>query len=345
MMNRFRKWLASKPPGWEAGLASVAVHACLLIALAATTRVVLRGGLGSQQSQDGPLQVELENSAGEDAAGDASLLSESSANAAPLDLVEEAPLVAGDELATLAVDDESSATGGLPALASSAGLGPLSTLSLTTSAPRDSGSGGGDGGGGAAPAQDRTQVMRALRQLERPAKLSFFGAVAEGSRFIFVLDHSTSMMGAPLEAAKAQLVGSLQALDAVHQFQVLFFNDQMHAWDLTGGQQRVPFATDANKSQARDFVADVIAGGGTERRMPLLRALAMSPDVIFFLTDADDAMPAYDVAEAVERAQRSRTSIACIEFGIGPSARGENFLTRLAAATGGQYVYVDTTGL
>lgn len=345
MMNRFRKWLASKPQSWEAGLASVAVHACLLIALVATTRVVLRGGLGNQASQDGPLQVELEG--GEDAAAneDAALLNESSDNLASSIFVDDVPLLTGEDLATLAGDGTPNGVEGSPG-SSVAGLGPVSSLSLTISPSSQRGGGNGEGSDtSVAPPQDRTQVMRALREMERPAKLSFFGAVAEGSRFIFVLDHSSSMMGAPLEAAKAQLVGSLLALESVHQFQIIFFNDRMHAWDLTGGQQRIPFATDQNKAHARDFIAGVVAGGGTERRTPLLRALAMSPDVIFFLTDADDAMPAYDVAEAVERAQRSRTAIACVEFGIGPSAGGENFLTRLAHATGGQYVYVDATAL
>jgi hypothetical protein len=308
----------------------------------ATTRVVLRGGLGSQHGKDGPLQVELEG--GEDAAAPegAELLGEPGADGASSDVVDDVPLLDSENLATLAADASADTAGSSHGLSSSMGPGPLSSLSLTGASPR----GAGDGGGGGAPApRNRTQVMRALRNMERPAKVSFFGAVAEGSRFVFVLDHSTSMMGAPLEAAKAQLVGSLQALDAVHQFQVIFFNDQMHAWDLTGGQQRIPFATKENKAHARDFITGVIASGGTERRLPLLRAVAMSPDVIFFLTDADDAMPAYDVAEAIERAERCRTAIACIEFGIGPSAGGENFLTHIAAATGGQYVYLDVTAL
>jgi hypothetical protein len=72
----------------------------------------------------------------------------------------------------------------------------------------------------------------------------------------------------------------------------------------------------------------------------------MNVDVVFFLTDADDAMPSYDVAGVIERAQSTGTAIACIEFGEGPRRReSQNFLTRLAAETGGDYVYVDVTKL
>jgi hypothetical protein len=126
---------------------------------------------------------------------------------------------------------------------------------------------------------------------------------------------------------------------------VIFFNHEVQAWDLTGGQRRIPFATESNKELARRFVAGVFAEGGTEREAPLLKALAWSPDAIFFLTDADDAMPAYDVAEAVDRAQRSGTAIACIEFGEGPAPESDNFLKQLAHDTGGAYVYVDTIEL
>jgi uncharacterized protein with von Willebrand factor type A (vWA) domain len=176
--------------------------------------------------------------------------------------------------------------------------------------------------------------------------VTVFGAVGEGSRFVYLFDHSTSMAGAPLAAAKQQLLASLEALDSTHQFQVIFFNHEVQAWDLTGGQRRVPYASETNKRLAARFIAGVAANGGTERVAPLRRALAMNVDVVFFLTDADDAMPAYDVADVIERARTSGTAIACIEFGVGPQGDPrQNFLTTIAAETGGDYVYVDVTKL
>jgi hypothetical protein len=190
----------------------------------------------------------------------------------------------------------------------------------------------------------RTGSVRYGQYAER-ATVSVFGARGEGTRFVYLFDRSTSMAGAPLAAAKQQLLGSLDALSSVHQFQVIFFNHAVQAWDLTGGQRRVPFASDSNKRLAAGFVNSVVAAGGTNRLTALRRALALDADVVFFLTDADDAMPAYDVAEVIDRAERSGTAIACIEFGAGPQPEGGNFLTQIAAATRGDYVYVDVTKL
>ena len=225
----------------------------------------------------------------------------------------------------------------LPAAGNDQSLAPpprLPLLALDASRPAES----------APPSPGRSGSLR-LNELAERATVTVFGAVGEGSRFVYLFDHSTSMTGAPLAAAKQQLLASLDALTSVHQFQVIFFNHEVHAWDLTGGQQRIPFASERNKQLAAQFIRTVIASGATDRLTPLRRALAMSPDVVFFLTDADDAMPGYDVADLIERARGVGAAIACIEFGEGPQREGENFLARLARATGGDYVYVDTTQL
>jgi hypothetical protein len=153
------------------------------------------------------------------------------------------------------------------------------------------------------------------------------------------------MDGPPLAAAKAQLLASLASLESVHQFHVLFFNHEVQLWDLTGGQQRLPFATDSNKRSAARFVQGVSAGGGTVRLTPLLRALALRPDVVFFLTDADDQMSTSETDDAIAAARRNGTAVQVIEFGRGPQLQRENFLTRLAQGSGGAHVYVDVAQL
>jgi hypothetical protein len=232
-------------------------------------------------------------------------------------------------------------------LAMAAGDGPEAASALLAPQPRLplvslGGSDAPSAGGGTGSKSPTRHGAPRLAELAEQATVTVFGAVGEGSRFVYLFDRSTSMTGAPLAAAKQQLIDSLDALSSVHQFQVIFFNDQVQAWDLTGGQNRVPFASDANKQLAAQFVRGVIASGGTDRLTPLRRALAMNVDVVFFLTDADDAMPSYDVAEVIERAQATGTAIACIEFGEGPQPDGSNFLTQIATATRGDYVYIDT---
>lgn len=185
-----------------------------------------------------------------------------------------------------------------------------------------------------------------LRELAKRgmASVTVFGVTGEGSRFVYAFDRSISMAGPPLTAAKGQLVASLDSLAATHQFQILFFNTSIMAFDLTGGQSRVAFATDQNKRLAADYVRGVTADGGTERFGALKRALAYRPDVIFFLTDADLAMTPAELQEIAVRNAGAAT-INTIEFGRGPKPRQRNFLEDLAEANGGEYGYVDLTRL
>lgn len=188
---------------------------------------------------------------------------------------------------------------------------------------------------GAAPSQG----------FQSKATVSVFGIAGTGTRFVYVFDRSISMSGAPLRAAKQQLIQSLESLDSIHQFQVIFFNHEPQAWDLTGGQNRIAFATDANKRMAEKFVGSVFATGGTFRHSALKLALRLRPDVVFFLTDTDDPMSGTDLDEAIRRAQRDSIAVNTIEYGVGEASASGNFLIRLARETGGRYVYVDTQQL
>jgi len=73
-----------------------------------------------------------------------------------------------------------------------------------------------------------------------------------------------------------------------------------------------------------------------------MMALGLSPDVIFFLTDAEDPILSAADLQRVER-YNSGATIHAIEFGVGPYA-GNSFLQRLANQSGGQHRYVDVRG-
>jgi hypothetical protein len=174
---------------------------------------------------------------------------------------------------------------------------------------------------------------------------SVFGVQGKGSKFIYVFDRSASMEGRPLSAAKKQLVQSLQSLESVHQFHIIFFNTKTQSFDISGGGNRIAFASDRNKKLAGNFVGGITADGGTDRMYALREALNFAPDVIFFLTDADDAMSASEMAEIARANRKARASICVIEFGRNPAPVANNFLARLAHDNGGQYGYIDTTKL
>jgi hypothetical protein len=177
------------------------------------------------------------------------------------------------------------------------------------------------------------------------AKVSVFGVEGKGSKFVYLFDRSASMEGPPLTAAKRQLLESMRSLDSVHQFHIIFFNTKTHAFDVSGGGHRIAFATDRNKQLAANFVGGVTADGGTDRLVALREAIAFSPDVIFFLTDADDPMSASELAEIARVNRRAQAAICVIEFGRRPAPAPKNFLMQLASESGGQYGYVDTTKL
>ena len=172
------------------------------------------------------------------------------------------------------------------------------------------------------------------------ARVRVFGVEGEGRKFVYVFDRSVSMSGSPLAAAKHQLLSSLESLGSTHQFQIIFFNDRR--WVFSTG--KVPFATDRNKQLARKFVGGITADGGTDRPEALRLALRRRPDVVFFLTDADDPMSDADLS-SIRRRNRGRTAIHAIEFGVGPSIGRNNFLVRLARENGGHHVYVDIRNL
>jgi hypothetical protein len=177
------------------------------------------------------------------------------------------------------------------------------------------------------------------------ARVSVFGVQGTGSKFVYVFDRSSSMEGPPLAAAKRQLIESLRSLEGTHQFHIIFFNTQTRSFDIAEGGRRIAFATDRNKQLAANFVGGITADGGTDRLGALREAIGFAPDVIFFLTDADDPMSVSELAEIARTNRRARSAICVIEFGRRVTPPQSNFLTELARESGGQYGYVNAAAL
>jgi hypothetical protein len=72
----------------------------------------------------------------------------------------------------------------------------------------------------------------------------------------------------------------------------------------------------------------------------LRTALALKPEVIFFLTDAD-LMSNGDVNQILTEVGKTR--IQAVEFGRGTELGQRTPLARLATATGGSYLYIDVS--
>ncbi|RCS40735.1 hypothetical protein DTL42_25575 [Bremerella cremea] len=180
--------------------------------------------------------------------------------------------------------------------------------------------------------------------LGKEGKTSVFGAEGKGTKFVYVFDRSGSMNGAPLDAAKAELLKSLNDLDKMHQFAIIFYNQEPFVFSPRGDRPRLVFADEQGKNLAKQFVGGVIASGGTKHVDALKIALKMNPDVVFFLTDADQPTLLPHELEEIHRLNRG-ISIHAIEFGYGKYDGRRNFLVKLAEGNDGQHVYVDISGL
>jgi Mg-chelatase subunit ChlD len=177
------------------------------------------------------------------------------------------------------------------------------------------------------------------------SKVSIFGVEGHGNKFVYLFDRSASMEGAPLAAAKRRLVESIETIGDLQQFHIIFFNQRLLSLNITGGARRIAFATERNKKSAARFVSSVKADGGTDRFAALKHALAIRPDVIFFLSDADGPMTSKEMAEIARLNERIGSQICVIEFGSGDTIPKNNFLTQLASESGGQYAYVNVEKL
>lgn len=178
---------------------------------------------------------------------------------------------------------------------------------------------------------------------------SFMGVKDEGSRVVYVIDSSGSMYDHnAMRAAKAALVSSVQGLDKSQQFQVIFYNETTRVMRLKSDPKGVIyFATDLNKTSARQFIQSIEPELGTQHLDALKLGLSFGSEVLFLLTDSGEPRLNARELDEIKRKNGGRTRIHCIEFGEGPElsaeADGSNFLKKLAVQNGGTYRYVDVT--
>lgn len=178
--------------------------------------------------------------------------------------------------------------------------------------------------------------------------VSCFGTTGKGNTFIFVFDRSASMgfhpsdsLETPMKAAKMELRRSLRMLQSNQQFQIIFYCGD-EADFLQYEAKKMLFATKMNVGGAERFLNSIVPFGGTDHRTALLMALAQHPDVIFFLTDADENETTLNAADLDRiRKNSAGTQINAIQFGHGPKPNSGNWLSRLAEQNGGQYVYLN----
>ena len=180
-------------------------------------------------------------------------------------------LVTAPSLATL---DVSSAVAAKPVDGSEAFDATLASDSEA------SGSSTGGGVGSAANALSAAMKKRGA---------AFFGAYAEGKRFIFVLDSSRSMLQDDRWTyACNQLIDSLNGLQPEQEFYVICFDAQTtYLFNIPPSRVKFFKPDDKTLPRVKRWLRSHELGRATMPAEALQNALALEPDAIFLLSDGE----------------------------------------------------------
>jgi hypothetical protein len=151
---------------------------------------------------------------------------------------------------------------------------------------------------------------------------------------VYVVDRSLSMgLNAALQRARREVIASLSALPPETSFQIVFYNRQAEVLRVDGRRGFLPADVDTRQVVAQE-IEGIAAEGGTDHVRALRTGLALRPDVLFFVTDADD-LTDQQVRE-LTRFNDRRTIIHAIELSR-RSINEDGPLHRLAQANGGTH--------
>lgn len=165
----------------------------------------------------------------------------------------------------------------------------------------------------------------------------FFETRAAGKRFVFVVDCSQSMnhpdpseYKTRFNRLKVELARSITQMDAASAYFIIFFNDRTHPMPATSLQG----AQSESRARIFEWLGTVRAEGKTDPRPALKMALAMRPDVVYFLTDGD-FLPG--IGRDLDRLAQRGVVIHTFAFG---NMEAEAALKGLAVRNGGHYTFV-----
>lgn len=155
------------------------------------------------------------------------------------------------------------------------------------------------------------------------------------TRVVYVLDRSISMgQGGALGTACRQVLASLRALPHGSVFQIVLFNGLAEPLRLGDRPAVLLPADEATLREVEASFRWLQATGTTRPAEALRRGLRFRPQVIYFLTDADDLAP--QEVTRLSRETLGRTVIHAVELSDRAAAQ-LGPLGELAAATGGTY--------
>ena len=176
-----------------------------------------------------------------------------------------------------------------------------------------------------------------------------FGDVkGSGKKFVYVLDRSDSMRwkgGAPMRRAVTDAIASINSLDpkrGANQFQIVVYNHDVETFD---GAEALIDVNPENKSRAIRYLKSLVGTGGTKPENALAKAIKMRPDVVFFLTDADEELTPQTLEQIRDWRRSYKVKQICVvEFGKATDPKKKTF-RQLAGENNGVYIFKDIESL
>ena len=218
-----------------------------------------------------------------------------------------------------------------------ASLSPLAEIPLPPAA------------GGAAAGQGNLS-----QTLARDVSTSFFGVSGGGNHFVYLVDHSGSMLSVErdgFDVARAEVLRAVDQLREDQRFYVIFFAEQTRAMRLEDPQADEPrsvYATAENKAALRRWAMTVTPHKGAWPREALEKAFELRPDCIFLLTDGEmpervlTLIEERNMVQTLFEGPKPRSIIHTIGF-YSPS--GEARLREIARISGGTYRFIAPRGI
>lgn len=127
-----------------------------------------------------------------------------------------------------------------------------------------------------------------VKKAKSKSRASFFGAEAEGNRFVFVIDSSGSMRGTRWQALCVELIRAIQSLSPDQEFFVISFDASAHPMFGTAPPKgEFLTATSKNVRRVQNWIRTIEHGRNTFPSSAVGMALSLKPDAIFLLSDGE----------------------------------------------------------
>jgi hypothetical protein len=133
---------------------------------------------------------------------------------------------------------------------------------------------------------------------------------------VLVLDRSASMgIGNKMEIARREILATLARMSPGSRFQVVVYNRQAEITKI-GGQSGMALVAERNLQELWNFLSDLNPEGGNDHLRALREAIALQPDVICLISDADDLTAAE--VRTITNWNRGLSCIHAVTIGAAP---------------------------